>query len=685
MLVSGLVLGASLRRSLLALKQEMSERRRAEEALRATSEHLNTVITNSPVIMSALDKDGVFTLYEGKGLEALGQQPGEMVGRSVSDVYENLPRVLENIRRALDGETTTLSLAIEDLAFDCRYEPFRDDKGRVIGVVGVAYDITALKRAEQNLEQAKNDALQASRAKSEFLAAMSHEIRTPMNAIVGMGELLAETPLTSEQREYLRISTTAGESLLGLINDILDLSKVESGQLVLEEITFDLGQLVESASESLAVAAHDKSLELNCRVRPEVPLALVGDPSRLNQVLTNLLVNAIKFTNKGEVALEVQNDPEVDEPGTLLVRVSDTGIAIPAHKLGAVFDSFTQVDASTTRRYGGTGLGLSITRQLIELMGGRIWAESEIGRGSTFCFTARLGVATGRSRKQVSPTVALNELKILVVDDNADNRLILKELLSEWGASVFVVSTGYQGLAELTRARKEGETYQLMLLDSRMPGMDGFQMMKHIQNDETLVGMAIMMLTSDKRKQDVPRCKKLGISNYLVKPVRRRDLLRVIPNAVDQLPDRKGEPPVAEIPDTLEDLRPWHILLAEDSMDNRVVFQSYLKNTSYELDIAENGEVAVGKFMSNGYDLVLMDMQMPIMDGYTASRTIRQWERDQQLEPIPIVALTAHALKEDTQKSLDAGCTAHITKPIKKAKLIDTIREQIGGSSDDRR
>lgn len=468
--------------------------------------------------------------------------------------------------------------------------------------------------------------------------------------------------------------------MLSLINDILDISKVEAGQLFLENIEFDLGHLVENAAESLAVAAREKGLELNCRVRPEVSLEMIGDPGRLRQVITNLLANAIKFTEKGEVALEVEPDPGSDAPGALRFRVSDTGIGIPADKLGTIFESFTQVDASTTRQYGGTGLGLAITQQPIELMNGRIWVESEIGKGSTFSFTAQIEVADHPRRREFSPALTLHGLKTLVVDDNADNRLILKELLTEWGASVTAVDTGYQGLAELTRHYEDGEPYQLLLLDSRMPGMDGFQVVEHIQNDVAKVGMAIMMLTSDNRKEDLPRCHSLGIANYLVKPVKRRELLKAISSAVDSL---RGAQPEASIPEVPGELTSHRILLAEDSKDNRFLVQSYLKKTAYQLDIAENGEIAVEKFISNGYDLVFMDMQMPVMDGYTATRSIREWEIDQHLDPIPIVALTAHALKEDTQKSLDAGCTAHITKPIKKIRLLETIWEHIGGSPND--
>ena len=385
--------------------------------------------------------------------------------------------------------------------------------------------------------------------------------------------------------------------------------------------------------------------------------------------------NAIKFTKQGEVALHVENDSETDGDASLLFRVSDTGIGIPPDKLEAIFDSFSQADSSTTREYGGTGLGLAISRRLVEMMGGRLWVESEVGRGSTFHFTAKFEAQAEPQAPDDLSWKSVEGLKTLIVDDNATNRLILKETVGAWGISATEVEDGYMALAELDRARTAGQPYQLLLLDRRMPGMDGFQVADHLKDDLGILDMTIMMLTSDDRTDDIARCAELGVSRYLIKPVKRAALLQAVTAAVGVRRIADGEAgPVAETGVPL-DQAALRILLAEDSPDNRLLVQSFLKKTPCEIDVAENGEVALGKFKSSSYDLVLMDMQMPVMDGYSGTRAIREWEVGEDARPTPIIALTANALKEDTQKSLDAGCTAHLTKPIKKARLLEVIGE----------
>jgi len=498
----------------------------------------------------------------------------------------------------------------------------------------------------------------------------------PMNAIIGMADLLWETSLASEQREYVRIFRKAGSQLLDLINDILDLSKVESGHLVLENIDFDLGEVLDKTLEMMAIRAHEKGLELALRIAPEIPTALVGDPARLRQVLINLIGNAIKFTEQGEVIVRIERDPEDAAAGALRFAVCDTGIGVPEETRELIFAPYSQVDTSTTRKFGGSGLGLAISREVVELMQGRIWAESSIGAGSTFYFTARFAVGGKPPLRVPSGLMDLKDVKTLVIDDNTTNRLILREMLSQWGAVVTEAEGGEQGLSELLRAEQAAVPYALVLLDCRMPAVDGFQVAEQIHQHPTMAGTTILMLTSDNRVGDFARSRDLGVAAYLVKPVKRAELLEAIQEA------RAGVAALVEPAapgSVLEDAQGLRILLAEDSPDNVLLIQSYLKASGCSVDLACNGEVALQMFISGTYDVVLMDVQMPVMDGYSATRRIRQWESENRARPVPILALTAHALPEEVQKSLDAGCTAHLTKPIRKATLLHAIEEHTVG------
>ena len=530
--------------------------------------------------------------------------------------------------------------------------------------------------ANAELLEARDIALEASRAKSEFLASMSHEIRTPLNAIIGMAEVLSETQLSVEQQEYLRVSRNAGDTLLNTINDILDLSKLEAGQLVLEGVDFDLRELLENTVEVLGVRAHEQGLELHCDIAPDVPTALVGDPVRLGPVITNLLGNAIKFTEKGRVVVYVENDPETTEAGALRFRVSDTGVGIPPDKLEVIFESFVQADASTTREYGGTGLGLAISRRLTELMGGRIWVDSKIGEGSTFYFTARFGVQDKVLEGPTRHREELKGLRVLVVDGDDASRAIERDLVVSWGPSVTEASNGQQALVEIGCAGEKGDPYQIVLLDRRLADMDGLDVAEQVTKVVGLASQIIMMLPSDSPSDDIARCRHLGISHFLKKPVRQSELYQAIIVGGDIIRDTiKGgaQEPAPAAHSATSNGRAPRILLVDDSRDNRMLVEAYLKNIPHQMTIAENGEIAVRKFVAGDYDLVLMDMQMPVMDGYAATRAIRQWQHERGVAPTTIIALTAYALKEEVQKSLDAGCTTHITKPIRKALLLDTI------------
>ena len=617
---------------------------------------------------SKLARDNTLTVWNGETittdivetyLPVLDTSDGEIIG--VMEVY-----------RDVAGDA---SMQIHAMNSVVRWTTVGSMGGLFLVLLGfIATADSLIHKRNRQLEYARDEAMEASRAKSQFLASMSHEIRTPMNAIIGVGDLLSETSLDEDQQRYMRIFQVEGRNLLNIINDILDISKIEAGQLQLETITFDLVDLVEDVATALAVRAHEKGLELNHQVSPEVSTWAAGDPTRLRQVLTNLTGNAIKFTDEGEVSLRVEKDVSLGKPNFLLFRISDTGIGINPEKLETIFEFFTQADSSTTRQFGGTGLGLTISRQLLEMMGGRIWAESEVGQGSTFFFSVPL---EPQPQAQVAAGTAwdlLKGLRTMVVDDNGTNRLILQEILTSWGASVDLAESGPKALAALERAQKDNQPCQLLLVDARMPNMDGFQVVERIRNDIGALDITIMMLTSDNRQEDLSRCKELGITRYLTKPIRRAQLLDAITSALHH-GEAAPAPPEVTLP--INHQSGLKILLAEDHKNNQLIIQSYLKGTPHQLEIVESGVEAVDKFQSQPFDLVLMDMQMPVMDGYAAAKAIREWERKQGRQQTPIFALTANALIEDVERSLKAGCTAHLTKPIQKAALLKAVAETL--------
>jgi CheY-like chemotaxis protein len=529
--------------------------------------------------------------------------------------------------------------------------------------------------AEHALLVVQEAAEVASRAKSEFLASVSHDIRTHMNAIIGMADLLWETELIPDQRKYLRIFRRAGGNLLSLINDILDLSKVEVGHLELESTDFDLSDVVEKSIEIFSMQANEKGVELACHLSPDVPHTVIGDPNRLHQILINLISNAIKFTDSGSVTVQVMQDPELPTPGAIRFSISDTGIGIPSDKFAHIFESFTQAHSSTTRKYGGTGLGLAISRRLAELMTGRIWVESTLGKGSTFHCCVRLAVQPGPTPAHNNIPLNLHGVRILVVDDHATNRLILHESLAAWGAKVTDIASGRDAIEEWRRAAVSARPYQLVLLDCRMPEMDGFQVAEEIRRAGSSQGPTIVMLASDHWADDIARTYDMGLGGYVIKPIRRSDLLQTIKIALNHskgIQHTTGSAPVAFTP-SLE-VRALRILLVEDSPDNQGLVRSYLKQTPYRLDIADHGAIALERFKNGDYDLILMDMQMPVMDGYEATQAIRAWEREHDLSPTQVIAMTAQARKEDGIKILEAGCDAHMIKPIKKHTLLEVLQ-----------
>ena len=678
------------RQFVVALARDVSDRKRAEEALRVSEERFRGTFEHAAVGICHIDAESRCLRANQKMCEILGYDHAELVGKTVPQVThpDDLAPNLTLFGALMRGELPTFAMEKRFFQKDgsivstyLSVSPQCDEAGKPAYAIVTVQDISELKRLESELRQAKEAAEAANRAKDEFLANVSHEIRTPMNAIIGMTELALDAPRAEDQTQHLKTVKSAADNLLGILNDLLDFSKIEAGKLELDPADFGLRAILGDMLRTLAIRAHAKGLELVSHVQPDVPDALIGDACRLRQVLLNLVGNAIKFTDEGEVVCRVEfaGNRTPDEEALLRFAVSDTGIGIPPEKQETIFRAFEQEDSSTTRRYGGTGLGLTIAARLVNLMGGNITVESEPGRGSTFAFTARFGRQPHPPGPlAVRPRVLLSNLPVLIVDDNATNRLILEEWLRGWQMQPVARGDGLAALDAIWHGAATGRPFPLVLLDARMPDTDGLALAAAIRERVELAATRIILLSSGDFSADLARVRELRIDAHLLKPVQQDELLETIYRVMSRAHDAT-RPASAEASTSVQ-VAPadaLHVLVAEDNEFNAQLLEELVARRGHRVKVASNGREALALAEGGGFDLLLLDIHMPELDGLQVVQAVRASERTSGGH-LPVIALTAGSRKEERERCLAAGMDDFLSKPIRSGDLWAAIDRVVG-------
>lgn len=675
-------------RCIVGMAKDITASKEAEEKLSDAHAFLNSIVDNVPIMLFVKEAaDLRFVLFNRAGSQLIGVPQEDFIGKSDFDFYpeEEAAFFTKKDREVLNGKKQ-VEIDVEKIhtqqlgtrLLHTKKIPVLDEQGEPRFLLGISEDITEKKEAEAALQEAKEAAESASKAKSDFLANMSHEIRTPMNAIIGMTELLLDTELSAVQREYLKMVEESGDALLNLLNDILDFSKIEAGKLELERSAFTLRECLGDTMRSLALRAHSKGLELAFHVAADAPAVLKGDVGRLRQIIVNLVGNAIKFTEKGEVVLTVDNSSRRGDEVTLQFEVRDTGIGIPEDKCDLIFDDFAQADASTTRTYGGTGLGLAISSRLVRMMRGRIWVESVVHEGSRFNFTAKFPIVEQETRPASLAPSLISDLRVLIVDDNATNRRILEDMLRNWGMRPTVASSARGAIALLKDYQEGGDPFKLLLTDVNMPNKSGYDLVRSIRDDNIGGHLPVIMLTSSGRPGDVALREELNIDVHLMKPAKQSEVFDAIINLLGAGTSSK---PIETSPlDGLPTVRPLRVLLAEDNLVNQKLAVGVLSRQGHEVTVASDGRKAVDLWQAETFDVVLMDVQMPELDGFEATAEIRRREADTNAH-IPIIAMTAHAMKGDRERCLASGMDEYLSKPIRLRDITEMLAKMCGNET----